>query len=494
MVALQAAVLALFGEFALGDTLMARALARITAPVVGLFYGDGARDELLVVHLDAPSLDVAGGNWPLPYRYHARVLRTLAAYEPTAVFVDFTFESSRPDDSVGELADTICDLRHRGIAVFLAAPASDEGNALRPELEAIRTRDDKGCFEAVGVEQIRDAFDRMAWSYPLYSRGGTAGELHSAALAIATQRNPGLAAAHIEPEARLAVTWGTKSSHFGLDWLDSGSPGHAGEHEVPTRAYCRPWIFWTLLPPYLRPGSFLNPHDADNRPVCVFHDSLPSGDLLRRKSETDNQRLAGLVKGRTVLYGASFNAGDFAISPIHDELPGVFLHAMAADNLLHFGADWKRIPEGGTAGFMHIAFLFMGFLVVTFCFRQSTKGLQWGQRSVLKWRRDQPSRPLPWPDSRPRRDGCLVVFFISIANVGREMFVHSAMGLLRFFGLMLIPGMPLVFIAHYWFNYGILAYAEIMVFCALAEALELGERTERAIEKAHGRPSPDHAH
>lgn len=112
LVARQAVVLAWFGEFALGDALMGRAMARLAAPVVGWFYGDGARDQLLVVHLDAPSLESAGGNWPVPYRYHARVLRGLAAYGPASIFVDFTFDSNRQDDTIGELVDSLCEL-HR---------------------------------------------------------------------------------------------------------------------------------------------------------------------------------------------------------------------------------------------------------------------------------------------------------------------------------------------------------------------------------------------
>jgi hypothetical protein len=54
------------------------------------------------------------------------------------------------------------------------------------------------------------------------------------------------------------------------------------------------------------------------------------------------------VKGRTIFYGGSFEmAGDRVISPVFDDLPGVYLHAMAYDNLLTFRTDYKRAEQHG---------------------------------------------------------------------------------------------------------------------------------------------------
>ncbi len=39
--------------------------------------------------------------------------------------------------------------------------------------------------------------------------------------------------------------------------------------------------------------------------------------------------------------------GDRVISPVYDDLPGVYLHAMAYDNLVTFGSTYKRADHHG---------------------------------------------------------------------------------------------------------------------------------------------------
>ena len=49
------------------------------------------------------------------------------------------------------------------------------------------------------------------------------------------------------------------------------------------------------------------------------------------------------LERRTLFYGAAVQlTGDRVISPVYEELPGVYLHAMAYDNLRTFGHDYKR--------------------------------------------------------------------------------------------------------------------------------------------------------
>jgi hypothetical protein len=49
------------------------------------------------------------------------------------------------------------------------------------------------------------------------------------------------------------------------------------------------------------------------------------------------------LAGKTVFYGGAFYlTSDRVTSPVYEELPGVYLHAMAYDNLVTFGPDYKR--------------------------------------------------------------------------------------------------------------------------------------------------------
>jgi hypothetical protein len=54
------------------------------------------------------------------------------------------------------------------------------------------------------------------------------------------------------------------------------------------------------------------------------------------------------LKGRTVFYGGAFEfTGDLISSPVYADLPGVYLHAMAHDNLVTFGQQYKRAEQAG---------------------------------------------------------------------------------------------------------------------------------------------------
>jgi hypothetical protein len=55
-----------------------------------------------------------------------------------------------------------------------------------------------------------------------------------------------------------------------------------------------------------------------------------------------------VVKDKAIFYGGDFQmVGDRVISPVYDDLPGVYLHAMAYDNLVTFGAAYKRADHHG---------------------------------------------------------------------------------------------------------------------------------------------------
>lgn len=53
-----------------------------------------------------------------------------------------------------------------------------------------------------------------------------------------------------------------------------------------------------------------------------------------------------LLRDRIVLVGSHFDSADWISTPVHGRVPGVHWHAMAADNLLSFGRDYRRADAG----------------------------------------------------------------------------------------------------------------------------------------------------
>ncbi|MBW8733399.1 MAG: CHASE2 domain-containing protein, partial [Asticcacaulis sp.] len=57
-------------------------------------------------------------------------------------------------------------------------------------------------------------------------------------------------------------------------------------------------------------------------------------------------RIETLLRDRLVLVGAKYNAGaDWQSSPVQGNLPGVFVHAMALDNLLTRGEGYRKVAH-----------------------------------------------------------------------------------------------------------------------------------------------------
>lgn len=331
-----------FIQMVVGEEFATRGYARVYAPFAGWLHGDGQRDQTTVMLIDDAALSDAGQTWPAQYSYHARLAKALARYRPRAVFFDIYFNQVRNDPSLPVLVDALCALRQQGTQVFLGAVPDAEGHDhLRPELEALAGK----CFDKVGLQYTPDSLDRLAWNYPLREAPEESGdaeeaELPSAALAIYERAYGG----HLrDGVGELALTWGSSTARHGVRWVEERR-GHAGG-EAPARMYCRQEFGWHWLEAVVPVGikdfkdSFTG---GRGRPLCVFHETLYAGDLSAG-SEEEEAALRRLLQGRTVMIGAALaNSGDRVLSPLHGRIPGVYLHAMALDNLLTYGDAYPR--------------------------------------------------------------------------------------------------------------------------------------------------------
>ncbi|MFL9879180.1 CHASE2 domain-containing protein [Herbaspirillum rhizosphaerae] len=319
-----------------GEEFSTRSNARIYAPFTGKLYGAAAREHTSVVLIDNAALNDAGEAWPPHYSYHARLLKALARYRPRAVFLDIYFAQVRDDATIALLTKSLCALQEQGTPVFLGVSPDATGNALlRPELESLAGR----CFQKVALQYTPDSLDRLAWAYPLESEEENSREeaLPSAALAI--YREAFGRQLHVE-DNELALTWGLQPATYGLRWLAAeDKENKQAQQESGNRLYCRQdFGVLELAPAIVKNWQH---HDAE-KPVCVYHETLYASDLAS-SSEEEEAVLKRLLEDRVVMVGAALSGGgDRVLSPLHGRIPGVYLHAMALDNLLTFGHRYPR--------------------------------------------------------------------------------------------------------------------------------------------------------
>ena len=312
-----------------------RYMATSQAPLTGKFYDNIGQNQITVLTYDQQFLRETGSAWPITYGQHADwILRIVeaAATRPKAIFLDVTFTQKRDDPSVDQLLAGLCKAKNEyGVDIYLAALASTKDGQLhvRDDLEQGVKED---CFKLVSVNYSPDPIDRLSWDYPMQSHVGVNGwvsglpntdapVLNSAALAIAN----GSATLHMpNDDESMALVWGVITDQ-------------PFENKPDLFGYCRygDKSMFRLVPGVIR-GVF---NGEDSRPICPYNLTYSVAQLATLPEE----QLVQSLKDRYVLIGAVVPGhNDLIDSPVHGTIPGVFLHAMALDNLLTFGSNYKR--------------------------------------------------------------------------------------------------------------------------------------------------------
>jgi CHASE2 domain-containing sensor protein len=318
-------MLAIMPKLMPSSDLMTHLTARVQAVLVGSFYPAQERDNISVLLIDDKAVAAQEKGWPLPYASHARWLTHLGTqYQPRAIFVDITFTQARKDDSLPQLVAALCRLRDQGVPVFLAALHNEETGQLAVREGLASPAGEPPCFTLVGVTYQTHQVDRFVWNYPLWTAEDATGAARSSALAMA-QDVAGLKVARLDEP--MALTWGVDNR--GVQRL-----GAWCRHAGPVAA--------EMLPPRLRA---LFAGEEVFKPICPYGRSLTMGDL-RPQTEADEVRLHELLDGKYIMLGAAISGhNDMVSSPVHGAIPGVFMHAMALDNLLTYQGHYKRALE-----------------------------------------------------------------------------------------------------------------------------------------------------
>ncbi|WP_187395187.1 CHASE2 domain-containing protein [Pigmentiphaga aceris] len=331
-----------------------RYMASSQAPIGAELYPLAAREQITVLMYDTQFLNEQKSAWPLSYMDHGDWLERIAtnpAGRPKAIFLDITFGQQRNDRSLPSLIQTLCRIRGEyGVPIFLAALPSPVDGQLktRPEIQAATLPDATPCVSLVGVRYTPDPIDRHAWNYPLSTH--LAGK----------QWNPGPAsdpasfrsAAMAIAQDVAGIDLGVETEPMALIWA-AGRPGIQQEIDKPDLlSYCQASTFsgTRLIPDLLRQLW----EDSDEiPPPCPIHQTLS---MIQTETMSE-EALAPYLVDRYVMVGAAVAGyNDLVNSPVHGLIPGVYLHAMALDNLLTYGDQYKQnsawypFPPAGLIG------------------------------------------------------------------------------------------------------------------------------------------------
>ena len=339
----------------------------ITGPY---FYGTEGRDNVSVAIVDENTLHTLNSPWPWKYGDHARVLDALLQYKPKAVVIDFLFVDSRPDETLKDLVAEIGRYRKAHVPLYFEGgidlPYGE--NPLRPELAKTGVPViDPSIPINQGVARQYSATGRCFTQKP--DGDGTCPSLALRVFRDVFGKQYPLA--HIND--MMELVWGTRTAPEN-HWITRTD---ANGDQLSCFAQMNLLKRWYLA--FFDTSAVKGP--------CPYTAEFPVDAVLLQPDDKDVVKMA---TNRVIFYGGALQAAqDRTYTPVNDLLPGVFVHAMATDNLITFhGQPYQNaISLGGNpvnGNMVQIAATFPVILILSWIhwrgIRRKRRGLGGPQR------------------------------------------------------------------------------------------------------------------
>lgn len=371
--------------------------ARLEAP----FYKSRAQGDIVMVLITPETLKDRGYGWPPRYEYYADAVRRILYDAPRAVFVDVLVRRARQEDTTLGYAREELDAltRETGIPVLFGTETPGA-----PSLFS----------DAYGVDVAPLAWQGTGNDYPLrladdnivpWSRDDAPDTLtdtqrESVALRLYRLACPGMLVDHSPQAPSLPPLQGCNPSK--KPWVLPAEPAPM----VVQWGQQRPWP-WRDQPARagdlkaLAPASacFAGTPDPGlawrwTRTASALVSGLRSG-MDPAAIETSRERCPytltvaehqledlpeGFLKDRIVLLAVDLpGVEDSVLTPVHRRIAGGYLHAMALDNLMHRGGDYRYRNE-------HLARVVSSIAGLTLCLALALilRGYRHG-RPVARW-------------------------------------------------------------------------------------------------------------
>ncbi|WP_159051721.1 CHASE2 domain-containing protein [Thauera aromatica] len=475
LVGVSFALLSLADRINASGMVITRFMARSQAPLTAHFYPPAARNQITVLMYDPAFLDSSRSNWPIPYGDHADWLLRISSNpnaRPRAIMVDVTFGQERDDPTLPQLQEALCTIQNDyGVPVFLAALASVNDGALyvRKGLSPTHPTDGRTCFTLVDVGYEADPLDRLVWNYPMTRHLGPNGWLDGAAAndTTPTLRSAAMRIAQDAAGLNLGVTTPPMALVWGLRTPDlSMRPALLN--------YCREGITqWSRLVPGVVRDVFSNEPSGS---ICPYHTTLSMSQVASLEEDV----LRPLLANRFVMVGA-FVPGynDLINAPIHGLIPGIYMHAMALDNLLTYGdhyklsTDWADLwttPELIKAALAAVAAIYVVHLAWSLARRRL---LAW--QTFMDWRTSIPG--LAWYERKHSLSRRTLKLLLDMLAWLLKRMAQTAAALL------------LVAYLQSEFRIGMLPVVELVTMTLVAEGLDAMARIRRFISGEDDKPA-----
>ncbi len=334
-----------------------RLLQSFLAPWVP--HKGGPRDAITVVVYDQASFDALKIDVPvLPYDRQAQLLDRVAAMNPAAIFIDANYKRDLSDpEGLKAFLSTVTRLRAAGTHVYIgevkpARPATSTdtffNDTSQSPFDRLRAaaKDKTTGFETGTLRNIDRSLDYPAETARLLAAAGDTTLIQTPAFRLyddlcdphraSSENSISRAELRCEglpsPRPPLAIQW------LSYDAARGPTSAAMGDGDNPA---CRRSAFATLAAdvahnvfrkPAREAGYVYNP--------CVYLRTVKLDTVL---DAADLDAIRPNFQGKVVMIGSNLGDDSF-VAPGQGKVPGVFLHAMALENLLAYGNAYHRWP------------------------------------------------------------------------------------------------------------------------------------------------------
>jgi len=323
-------------------------------------------------------------SWPLKLSMHARILDAIITQGPRAVFVDILFRDRRANSGAEVLKSFLVQT-----AKYAQRPSDDPLSALGVPIFFAEDRDDEAPMHEDLIDPRCYDFDKLQWRteevwpkelpertrticryfrshllpVPKSPENGILRTYESSqdgrlTTAFALLRRIELASAWSQEAktglgpstADLELVWGSRPHPTNEKWMGESVRVEGNDESEQQKEYrripCRKISYLSTAAPctglcWLWDLLFDSKEAFEQS--CPYVATVPVESLLFWNEDPD---VPPLIKDKVIFYGVDLRgASDVVYPPNHKSLPGVYIHAMALENLLTAGPDYLRRLE-----------------------------------------------------------------------------------------------------------------------------------------------------
>lgn len=359
----------------------------------GPWYQSKAQ-KITVVLIDNQYIEQMKDRWPLTYSQHAFILDTILFHKPKAVFYDVLFQflhdpsSVTREDELDQFIETLWLGDENKIPIFIPnlvntlrstsscesdMPLSEVGIEEELIIKSIFDQEPHKSLLGTAIKKTYVGWHGCGNRYPSFIMHATkqqtpAYALYKTVCDMDENFSPGCKSLKANEDAGtkpcclftkreiktgkdfnsfnkpLMIRWGSGVTEEHLSLYEGTEYGSECEvFNTSARG------FWDRLSYSLKQLGLMTRQgfqmsiERGKSERCTYTDTLHATWLLESPTEELYDVISHMIEDRVVLIGAQVHAAnDYILSPVNDNVPGVYMHAMALDNYLEYGADYFK--------------------------------------------------------------------------------------------------------------------------------------------------------